>query len=162
MKRMNAKRTVSLLVALCMMIALLPAIPVSASGGTNTEKYVFTSTALGLSSTLHFESYVNPGEYYAGFDTGVSKSKWAWVGQRGMSGAAYASTGFSSFTLKQAQAADAIANTAAIAFKINVTEPGTYSPSFNCRVRQIQYGIVSDLYFVPADFEGYANIDLTT
>ena len=159
MTKTKAKRIISLFVAVVMMLALLPAVPVFAKE-LKTYTYNFNCGALGLTEQISHSNQITAtigsdgtyGNYYSSDGAYTDSNKWVYVGRRGNYGG-FTRPAMMDTTLGSAGVLPSTTNNGCV-IKINVPESGTYSPviSYN----KVALGCIVDFYIVDTDTEGFA------
>ncbi|MBQ6697938.1 MAG: S-layer homology domain-containing protein [Oscillospiraceae bacterium] len=160
MRKMRIKRIASLLVALCMMVALLPSLPVFAKD-LRTYTYNFSYKALGLTENISHSNQIAAtigadgsfGNYYSSENAYADSNKWVFVGRRS-SYSGFTREGYMDVTLGSAGILPGEGTgQQAFVLKINVPEGGTFSPSIS--FNKVALGATLDFYIVDTDTEGF-------
>jgi len=141
---MKFKRSLSLILALCMMISLIPALSVSAAEGLNTINYVFSREALKSSSNVSMSNQ-DTANNYDNIDTKKS-DKWDYLAGRSLIGGAFRS-GIMSNAVKEGHLG---IPSNGISFMIYVDKPGTYIPSLT--YAPYKSGAIVNTYIVKAEY----------
>ncbi len=160
MAKNKAKRIISLIIAIAMMVTLLPTVTVFAKD-LRTYTYNFSYKALGLTENISHSNHITAtigadgsfGNYYSSENAYADSNKWIFVGRRssysGFTREGYMDVSLGSAALLPGEGT----GQQAFVLKINVPEGGTFSPaiSFN----KVNLGAILDFYIVDTDTEGF-------
>ena len=157
---MRIKRIISMVIAVCMMVTLLPTVTVFAKD-LRTYTYNFSYKALGLTENISHSNHITAtigadgsfGNYYSSENAYTDSNKWIFVGRRSSYGG-FTRESYMDVTLSSAGLLPGEGTSQqGFVLKLNVPEGGTFSPTIS--YNKANLGAVLSFYIVDTDTEGF-------